>query len=506
MPRDEVELVLPGQLFGGDPRGFIEFVGLHGRPLGDNRWAVSPNNDKGFVRHYGLADESEFANRFDHLTYLPMDCSHLSDPDTLKRFTELEAQLAERMKVPDIAALFHSIQLDVLKCSSHEELIAVVERTCAHLGTLSLESTGELLFSHLSTHLVIASDLLIRRVRLPAIMFRFDQDADAMQTIADIGDEGGYFASSSNWFHDVVSASHYYGPLLGCLSPGFWCVPTGRPPAAILFSLGRGIAGHRHSPMEPMQLLPGTGRDEPVTEEQLSTISCRIAIIWWTNRINQMFGYLCDPTVFSDKNGVYDPYEHQHWLLTFGQLFSLTTALQTTSRNHAAQRTLMNTLLDTYSDRIMDRRFEKLCRYTEAKETADWVRAKMPDIVASLLMPLADRAVEALRRVQDGFFFREQRGDNNVIVTIPGTDQGQHREPEHAAAILLKVYRNATHGFGGLRPPKDDKELVAERLLSHHTGQIPDDLVYLPYLYLLETLCHPDTMRATIVKHARVRG
>ncbi len=41
-----------------------------------------------------------------------------------------------------------------------------------------------------------------------------------------------------------------------------------------------------------------------------------------------MFGYLCDPTVFSDKSGIYNPYEHQHWLLTFGQVFSLTTALR----------------------------------------------------------------------------------------------------------------------------------------------------------------------------------
>jgi hypothetical protein len=171
-------------------------------------------------------------------------------------------------------------------------------------------------------------------------MFRFDQDPDAMETIASNGDEGGYFASSTNWFQDVISASHYFGPLLGCVSPGFWCVPTGRPPAAILFSLGKGIAGYRHSPMEPMQLLPGAGRDEPVPDEELSPTSCRVAIIWWTNRLNQMFGYFCDPTVFSNKHGVYDPYEHQHWLLTFGQVFGLTTALQDVLRGDRQWREL----------------------------------------------------------------------------------------------------------------------------------------------------------------------
>jgi hypothetical protein len=59
------------------------------------------------------------------------------------------------------------------------------------------------------------------------MLFRFDQDPDAMKTIASIGDDGGYFASSAEWFKEIISASHYYGPLLGCLSPGFWCVPAG---------------------------------------------------------------------------------------------------------------------------------------------------------------------------------------------------------------------------------------------------------------------------------------
>jgi hypothetical protein len=57
-----------------------------------------------------------------------------------------------------------------------------------------------------------------------------------------------------------------------------------------------------------------------------------------------------------------------------------------------------------------------------------------------------------------------------------------------------------------MRPPQTEKDLVAERLLSHHTGEIPDDLVYLPYLYLLDALCDPATVREAIVKQARVRG
>lgn len=36
------------------------------------------------------------------------------------------------------------------------------------------------------------------------------------------------------------------------------------------------------------------------------------------------------------------------------------------------------------------------------------------------------------------------------------------------------------------------------RLLIHHDGDLPSDLVYLPYLYLLHCLCNPDLMRANI--------
>lgn len=49
---EEVEIALPGALFGGNPRGFIDHLGLHGRSLGDNRWAVWPNNAKAFVTHH----------------------------------------------------------------------------------------------------------------------------------------------------------------------------------------------------------------------------------------------------------------------------------------------------------------------------------------------------------------------------------------------------------------------------------------------------------------------
>jgi hypothetical protein len=220
-----------------------------------------------------------------------------------------------------------------------------------------------------------------------------------------------------------------------------------------------------------------------------------------------MFQYLADPTTFGNADGVYDPWEHQHWLLTFGQIFGLTTALQTGGRNYSVQRVLMNSLLDTYADRIRTRcRFDQLCTYRTAKTIADRVRGRMTEEVAGVLMPVADRAVESLRRVENGFFIRRQRGDANVLVRIPGDSRPQHLESHRATAVLLKVFRNATHGFGGKNPnPRTRDELVAERLLAHHTGDMPADLVFLPYLYLLDTLSRPQEVRETIATRSRAR-
>jgi len=505
-----VKLALPGAIFDGDPRGLLNFLGLNGQALSTGEWSVWTTDDPSFVRYQNLADETEFDNNFDALRDAPDPSVTFDDPDTLARFEELEQQLIERMgAAADLAAPFHRIQAQLMTSTAADELVDIVHGAYDYIKRVTFESTGELVFPDAGVTLLSATDLLIRRARLPAILFRLDQDPDFVDNLSSAEDfEDSVFGSSAHWYREVIGLIHYLGPLLGCLSPRFWCLPTGRPPFAALFSLGRDINGLRSAPMELMQLLPGSGRLESIPDVDLTPAACRRAIGWWAARLNQMFQSLCDPTVFADSGGVYDPWEHQHWLLTFGQIFGLTTALQTSGRNYDVQRTLMNTLLDTYADRIRTRRrFDQLCTYTTAKTIADRVRARMTQEAADVLMPVADRAAESLKQVEDGFFIRKQRQDNNVVVRIPGDCNVHHREPQRAVALLLKVFRNATHGFGGKTvDPADVNETVAERVLGHHTGDMPPDLVFLPYLYLLDTLSRPAEIRDTIIKRVSRRG
>jgi hypothetical protein len=213
-----------------------------------------------------------------------------------------------------------------------------------------------------------------------------------------------------------------------------------------------------------------------------------------------MFEYLTNPTTFTDSNGQYSPHEHQHWLLTIGQTFGLMTSLQSAGRDFTTQHALMNSLLDTFADRIYEGTdvFERLCTLKHARSVADEVRKRMPEAAATLLMPAVERALTALERVQEGFFIQQQRGDEAVrLYTASG--KLEERSPERAAAMLLKVYRNATHGFGHRKGAKAKNDIEAS-VLAHHDGEFPRDFVYLPYLYLLDILCNPARTAASIAR------
>lgn len=502
-----VELRLPPELFGGDPVGLIRFMGFAANHVADDRWSVKladPRAD--LINTYTLADESGRAHRFDFLDRVPT-FHPIPDPRSVHQYNELERRLMQRITSGasgDIAALFHLTQLK-LSTVDHQDLPNAVRVAYDGIGSIPLEGTNTPLFVNRSAHLIRASDELIRRVRLPGIIFRFDQDPDPMSTLTAVLErESGpeyYFGSSADWYLNVIGLSDYVGPLLGCLTPRMWGFQSHRALSVILMSLGTHINGFLSAPMEPMQLLPVSGpTDRTMPSPELPRASGADAVDWWTMRLNQMFRYLSDPTTFRDANGGYAAHEHHHWMLTFGQIFALTTSLQCAGRDFTAQRVIMNDLLGAFADRIMPvgTDFERLCTLSFAEKKAAAVRQAMPNSVAAILMPAVDRAVKALAEVQDGFFIQRQRGDAMVRLRQP---DGIWRElaPERAAARLMHIHRNATHGYGHRKGARKKNEQNAS-LLVHHNGHLPADIVLLPYLYLLDTLCNPDRVRHDIVR------
>ena len=95
------------------------------------------------------------------------------------------------------------------------------------------------------------------------------------------------------------------------------------------------------------------------------------------------------------------------------------TSLQCAGRDLTAQRSLVNNLLDLTS-RITGADVDRLCTLIYARRRADEIRAKKtPESVATLLMPAADHAVNALAEIQKGLFIQQLRGDDNVRLQLP---------------------------------------------------------------------------------------
>lgn len=498
----EVELTIPPGLFGGSSRGLLAHLGLLGRELGGDRWAVRPTDNRGFINSHELADESGFVYRFDRLEQAPEIASVELSPELATAYRRQRESLIRRAESGDISALFHSIQLNVVTAQP-SGLVETVRDAYAAIGNMPVETTWQPAFGKRSAHLVVVEDLLIRRVNLPRILLRFDQDPDAPEFLdeaAKSGDGQGLFGSSTRWFFNVIGGAHYLGPLLGCLSPRFWCLAAPRGSAAVLFSLGSDILGHFGTPYEPMQLICTPGRSEAVPQLDLDDTSCARAIHWWRVRLNQMWQYLSDPTTFGDGDGIYSPYAHLQWMLTFGETFGLMTSLQCSSRDANAQRSMMNNLFDLLC-RITGTDIDRLCTLSYAEKRAADVRSKMLESESRLLMPAVDRALHALRGIQTGFFIQRQRGDDNVrLHLLDGSVE--EKTPERASAMLLKLIRNATHGYGG-KAGSQRKSEVDAALLAHHDGQIPSDIVLLPYLYLLDILCNPERVRDSIMSRRK---
>ena len=445
----EVELALPPALFASNPRGLIDHMGLYGRHIRGERWAVRPQDHK-LVTSCALADETGLAYRFDHLSNAPQSGSFDPDPALAERFERERVLLINRMVQGDMAALFHQIQLNIVT-APHADLIDVVRDAYEGIGKMPMESTKKPAFPNRSAHVVVASDVLIRRVRLPGILFRFAQDPDAINTLTSAAqnDTGRVplFGSSSDWYHNVIGIVHYLGPLLSCLSPRFWCLPATRPMTAVLFSLGLDINGFDGAPRELMQLVPTAGRTESLPHLKPQSTSWAQAIHWWTFRVDQMFRYLSDPTTFIDLQRLYAAHAHHHWMLTFGETFGLMTSVQCAGRDVAAQRSLMNNLFDLIS-RITGADVDRLCTLRYAEKRASDVRSEMPESVATLLMPAVDRAVNALAELQKHFFIQHQRGDEEVRLYL-SDGAGRTSHDSLAIAKLLKLFRDATHGYGG---------------------------------------------------------
>ncbi|GLY71587.1 hypothetical protein [Amycolatopsis taiwanensis] len=428
----------------------------------------------------------------------------LPGPVTQREKDALDERTERAVASNELVDAFNVYTLQTM-LADQAQLPEIAEHVYDELRSFRLQGDpAEQAFPHASVHVVWRREELVRRIKMAGLLVRVEHDAQlAAGDLKGVQDAHAaddlVFSSSESLLRGAMFLDAYFGPLLGALSPAIWGFHTAREIGLVVYSLGRPIAGTKGEAAELLQLLPTTGPCESVRNPHVEPRSCSEAIEWWATRLDRLFGVLTNPAVFTDQEDHYVPIKHIQAVSSAEQLFRRITSLQGAHRDEVAQRVLFFSSLDML-ERLVGRDIESYCTLRVAEATLQHLRTEIPSAAAQLLLPPAERAVTALRELQDGFYLARQLGKSEIEVLDHGTVVAQ-MSLDKAAAAYVKMLRNATHGFG---TRKAGQVAYANSLLAHHNGVLPHDLVLLAYLYLLDVLTKPDVLARRLYRQGRV--
>ena len=360
-------------------------------------------------------------------------------------------------------------------------------------------------FANAGIHIVRRAAELLHRIKLPSVSLQLASDSNfATKSLAQIQGEANaagetIFASSEGLYDGIFTLDAYLTPLYGALVPAIWAFPAPRMLGVIIYSLGQPVAGSRGRAAELLHLLPSQGPTESSSIPTLSPAASSAAIRWWVNGLNDLLGVLSDPTVFTDCNGKYVPAAHLHAQLSVDQLFRRVASMEISLRDAQARRVLFFTILDTI-ERLTTKKIERICSLKYARNVLARLRSEIPAGAAEVLLPGAERGVEALERLQHGFFIQRRQGSAQVEWFDPEVGP-RAMEIDEATAHYVRLLRDATHGHGA---KAGNRKKRTDALLTNHNGKIPHDLGWLGYLYLLDFLARPDDLRQRLYDGGKI--
>ncbi len=502
-------LPVPDWLWGDNPTQFFVDARLHAVKDADasNLWRVCTHEAymRGRAELIGLEPIVE-ATGASH--YAVLDGLSEEPPHVQRISTTDIAERRERAKSGELVHLVSYMQLMTAVCPL-SDVRSVIEDFQGSLAAFTIEENGERVFPAPANYLLTRSPALLHRLRVPSVWLRLAHDeglARGERAHMNAALEAGelVFASGEALSDGVYVLDAYLGPLLASLAPAVWAFTSPRASGTFLFSFGRAIAGTTGDASELLQALPSQMRT--VSQTTVGPLGFRVpaltsneinaALRWWCARMNDLFAVLSDPACFVDTSGVYAPERHLQVIMTVEQLFRRTTAALLSHRDVNARRVLLFSVLDTLH-RLTAKDFVLHCRAENAHATLDRVRARVPIEAAPLLLPAAERAVEALDGVRDGFFIVRQTGAAGITY-IDGAST-KVLTVDEGAALYLKALRDATHGHGTNRATATAR---TNALLAHHDGVVSHDIGLLSYLYLLDFLADPDLFRRILANQS----
>lgn len=478
------EVTLPPFLYGGDLDGLADAAQWQWEPIEGRPGAArirlrerAAGRDGRLIRVNLLADAGnvDAAGAYSRLVPLRRHANvqHV-DPQVITA----EVERLRREHPSDVGAWLSGVQVAVMGAPTAAAADAV-QRALRDSLLPNLPAA--------SAHLIDVADALpLRATMLRALLFLDSEGPGLPQPAPD----QVTFRSAGGLTGDLNLGLHaYLAPLLLSCAPRVWGFTAARAGGVVTFVFGEAITGRRGESAEPLQLfMPIGNRGGPPPAPAIGREEQVAALGWWVRQLDRLLTEVLDPGNYT-SSGVLDVQRAFTVHLSTEQLFRAAQSLSVHDRDPIARRTLMFDALDTLQG-LAGTTFDTRCGLGHAQGVLDDLRAVLPENVAAVLLPRAERAVGALRDLQGGFFLPSRVSGGTIL--LPGRSGGDQPVPlEAAAASWLRVLRNAGHGFGS-KPANKARDDV---LLMAHDGSVPPDLPDLPYLYLLELLAHPEKLR-----------
>ncbi|MFC7925179.1 hypothetical protein [Microbacterium laevaniformans] len=303
---------------------------------------------------------------------------------------------------------------------------------------------------------------------------------------------GTYFQSSQALFNDtMLGLGAYLTPLFASLTPYVWGFTALRAGGLIAVDFGELLHG---DPRASDRLLRGistpvsesrSADDPPVVRKNAYGAALR----WWCGRLNLLFAEATNLANYGDSSGLLSPEMLVEKLLSLEQLFRHCESLAVARDDLHSKRILLFMALETLGGLAPGLTWQVTYDYVKVEDLLSKLKAAMPEGVRTVLLPRAERAVEALRVVGDGFFIPDRRDHSGDILLRGDDGKLQPVRMNVAVRLWLRVLRNSQHGFDR------DQSRRTRDLLAIHDGHFPKALADLAWFFLLYLLTFPESIR-----------
>lgn len=469
-----VKISLPPDLYGGDPAGLLNHLGLvvDRKPAFEGgMWTVSASGVQ-LVQSQVLHGPALSRSRFD-VSSAPTPGIPGGMPSGLLEAFNAQTKILDGQRT--LSSVVQRI-IDVVVAVADRDVPQAIQWGSSVLTGLPLvreDGTSEPLFPRHSVHDIRVDDLAYRWAKLPQMMLRLRYN-----TVAEIIEmskkdpDSLSFSSSSALLEGTVFGGVYFAPLLSILSPAMWGFGVPRIGQVVIYTFGRQVGGRsRGAPRDLIDTLDALTHHSPtrpfdvhsLDPASLHKAAYSEAVDWWASRIDDALGDLFSPTTYVDEHDVYRPDVHQRWMLNFEQLLSRISAIGRHPCDQAAQLMVLFPTMDILGDSFTGSNgIGQLMTPSRLRKCVAAVSERVPGRIRPLIMAPAYRALAAAEDVASEF-----------LVASPDPDA----TPESRTLRLWNARRNTTHGFN------KNAEILAE-----HTGRLPADIVLVPMVYLLDIL------------------